>query len=298
MLSLLRSPRTRSLSLCILISLTLLAGCALPKTHLIVGGKLDTEAKLLTEMYVLLLRHAGFDVEEKAALGTNDDVLNALTKGKIDLYPEFTGTGLAKLGLHTTGDSTKDYQTVKNGFESKYQITWLDKAPLLNDTYGICTLKSTAEELGITRVAQLRSIASRFILATPKDGTGPVDALKSTYGIDLKSFKQVNIVDEALSFSAVIQDQAQFNVCYTTSALIVKNNFVLLSDKNNGFPIDQPAPIVRDDTLQSDPAIATALNPLSFKLTNQVSTMLQGQVNAGFSVTDVATVWLKSQGLL
>ena len=87
------------------LALALLLGVGGPRTaaraadmgHLTIGGKLDTEAQLLTEMYTQLLRHAGFDVTEKAKLGTNDIVHNAITSGQIDLYPEFTATGLARL---------------------------------------------------------------------------------------------------------------------------------------------------------------------------------------------------------
>jgi osmoprotectant transport system substrate-binding protein len=55
------------------------------KPHLTVGGKLDTEAQLLTKLYVLVLRKAGFDVTEKSKLGTNDIVHNAITSGQIDM---------------------------------------------------------------------------------------------------------------------------------------------------------------------------------------------------------------------
>src|SRR5207244_2635322 len=102
------------------------------------------EAQLLTKMYTLLLRKAGFDVTERAAFGTNDEVFKGIMSGQLDLYPEFTGDGLARLGLSPSGDQQVDYQNIKAGYEEKYHITWLDVAGLLNDTYGICTLKATA----------------------------------------------------------------------------------------------------------------------------------------------------------
>jgi osmoprotectant transport system substrate-binding protein len=263
---------------------------------LTVGGKLDTEAQLLTKMYVLLLRKAGFTVNERAALGTNAVVFNAITSGQIDLYPEFTATGLAKLGIPSTNDSQKDYQTVKQGFESKYQITWLDPAPL-NDTYGVCTAQSKASSLGVTKISDLAPKASSLTIATPPDGKQyGVDVVKSVYGITFK--KVVTYNEEGLTFPAVMSGAQDLNICYTTAALIAKDNFVLLQDDKNAFPAYNPAPIVRDDTLKKAPGIAAALNPLAPKLTTQVSQQLQAQVVGGMSVTDVATNWLKSQGLL
>src|SRR5712692_4436438 len=131
----------RAKALTVLIALVILAGnvgCTTTgSVHLVVGGKLDIEAQLLTKMYVLLLRHAGFDVVEKAALGGNDVVFNALRSGQINLYPEFTAGGLARLGLSATHNLKQDVNNLELGYESRYHITWLDVSPKLNDTYGI-----------------------------------------------------------------------------------------------------------------------------------------------------------------
>ena len=64
------------------------------KVPITVGSKLDPEAQLLGEMYVLLLQKAGYTVNPKLALGQTPVVFTALKSGAIDLYPEFTGTGL------------------------------------------------------------------------------------------------------------------------------------------------------------------------------------------------------------
>jgi len=288
-----------------LISLIVLAGCGNTsssggpttpaKIHLTVGGKLDTEAQLITEMYVLLLQKAGFDVTPKLALGTNAIVFNAITSGQIDLYPEFTATGLAKLGLNSSGNAAQDYQTVKQGFEQKYQITWLNAAPL-NDTYGVCTLQTAAAKLGVTMISQLGPVASQLTVATPPDGIKfGVDAVKTTYGFSLK---YVSYNEEALTFPAVLTGKQQLNICYTTSALIAKDSFVVLQDDKNAFPVYNPAPIVRDDTLKRAPGIAAALNPLAPKLTTEVSQQLQLEVANGQTVEQVATAFLKSVGLL
>ena len=112
------------------------------KGTITVGGKLDVEAQLLTEMYTQLLQNGGYNVNEKLALGNSIIVHKAITSGVIDLYPEFTATGLNTLGIKSSYDPQKDYQAVKSGYEKQFQVTWLDMAPL-NDGYGICTTKAT-----------------------------------------------------------------------------------------------------------------------------------------------------------
>lgn len=106
------------------------------------------------------------------------------------------------------------------------------------------------------------------------------------------------MLDEAITYEAVLQGKADFNICYTTSALITKNNFILLQDDKNLFPIYQPAPIVRDDLLKKAPGIAPALNKLAPYLTSSLSSQLQLQVLNGKTVREVAKQYLQQQHLI
>jgi osmoprotectant transport system substrate-binding protein len=301
--------RARYLFLLSLISLLILAGCGGASTSsggsgnsnaditITVGSKDDTEAQLLGQMYALLLEKDGYHVVEKLKLGGNAITFNSLNSGAIDLYPEFTATGLAKLGLQTSHDVQKDYQTVKDAYEKQYKITWLDLAPL-NDTYGFCTSKANSDKYHVTKISDLKPIASQLALSTPPDGQSDpsvLPAVKPAYGF---TFKQVSVLDEAITYEAVLQGKAAFNICYTTSALITKNNFVLLQDDKNLFPIYQPSPIVRDATLKKAPGIATTLNKLAPLLTSSISSQLQLQVLNGKTVRQVAKQFLTDQHLL
>ena len=302
------SPLTKALLIVPLLALLALAGCGTNTggsasspckgAKVTVGGKLDTEAQLLTEMYTLLLKNAGCNVTERAKLGTNQIVFSAITSGQIDLYPEFTATGLAQLGESTTHNAQQDYQLVKQGYEQKYQITWLDAAPM-NDTYGLCTTKDNATRFNVSKVSDVIPLASKDTVATPPDGQSDpnvIPALQKVYGI---KFGTETVLDENLTFQAVQQGNAQFNICYTTNGLISADNFVLLDDDKSVFPIYNPAPIVRDSTLKNAPAIATALNPLAPKLTTAEITKLNADVDVNHqTVHEVAQTWLKQQGLL
>src|SRR6266550_6667519 len=151
------------------------------KVPITVGSKLDPEAQLLGEMYILLLQKAGYTVNSKLALGQTPTVFAALKSGAIDLYPEFTGTGLNLLNAKSSFDPAKDYQTVKNGFEQQYHITWLDYAPL-NDGYALCTSQTESQKLGVTNLSQLAPKVPQLTLATQSDGVTFFDDLKTIYG--------------------------------------------------------------------------------------------------------------------
>jgi osmoprotectant transport system substrate-binding protein len=266
-----------------------------------VGSKLDPEAQLLGQMYVLLLQKAGYTVNPKLALGQTPIVFAALKSGAIDLYPEFTATGLNILKVPPSFNPTTDYQNVKNGFEQQYHITWLDQAPL-NDGYALCA----SPKLGITTLSQLAAKVHQLNLTTQSDGVTFFNDLKSTYGFDTTSFKSVKKVDYALGFTAVKSGAADVTECYTTDGSVTTQGFIFLQDDKHGFPEFHPAPIVRDPVLQSDPGIAAALNKLAPYLTTQVSIDLQNQVAAKHTsgesipqaVKEVATSFLTSNGLL
>lgn len=314
-----RSLRAKSLILLAVVLMLILAACggssgsgsssgggssSSTKVPITVGSKLDPEAQLLGEMYVLLLQKAGYTVNSKLALGQTPTVFGALQSGAIDLYPEFTATGLNLLHAQSSFDPMKDYQTVKNGFEQQYHITWLDYAPL-NDGYALCTSQAKSQSIGTT-LSQLAPKVHQLTLATQSDGITFFNDLKSTYNFDTSSFKAVKKVDYSIGFAAVKSGSADVTECYTTDGSVTSQNFIFLQDDKHGFPEFHPAPIVRDSVLHSDPGIATALNPLAPDLTTNVSIMLQQQVASkkasGISnseaVKQVATAFLQSQHLL
>jgi osmoprotectant transport system substrate-binding protein len=313
-----RSSRTHFVIVPALIAVFVLSACGTagntgntnntgntPKGPIIVASKLDVESQLLTKMYTLLLKKAGFTVTEKPALGNSTFISQAIKSGQIDLYPEFTATGLNQLNITSANDPQKDYQAVKNAYNMQFQITWLDASPL-NDGYAICTSQDQSQKLGITKISDLSTKASNLVLTLPSDGVSFIDGLKSAYNLTTQSFKKVTTVDYALGFQAVKSDQSQLTVCYTTDGSVKTSNFIFLNDDKHGFPEFNPAPIVRNPILHKYPEIAATLNPLAPKLTTDVSIQLQGQVAdkkkanepVAQAVTEVATSFLQSQGLL
>lgn len=263
----------------------------------VVGSKLDPDGQLLGEMYILLLQNQGFTVTPKLALGQTPVLFNAIKSGAIDIYPEFTGTAATQLSLPASQDAKQVYSQVSSAYESKYQITWLDAAYGLNDSYGICTTHASAQKNGLTSLSDLTMKGSSLTIASPQDGIGSaVDPVQKGYGF---TFKSVSQVSETLGFQDVQQGSADVNVCYTTDPAIVVNNFVVLPDSKGVFPIYNPAPLVRDSALSKSPAIKTTLNALAPKLTTDAQVALIKQVAVDHkSVKEVATTFLQDQGLL
>jgi osmoprotectant transport system substrate-binding protein len=266
----------------------------------VVGSKQDTDGQLLGEMYTLLLQNQGFTVTPKLALGQTPVLFNAIKSGAIDIYPEFTGTAATNLNLPPSQDAQQVYNQVKSAYESQYKITWLDAAYGLNDSYAICTSQAVSQKDSLTSLDQLSTMGSNLTIASPQDGiSSAVDPVQTGYNF---KFKTVTQISETLGFDAVKQGSADVNVCYTSDPAIVVNNFVVLKDSKNVFPIYNPAPIIRNSVLSAHSDIKGILAPLATALTTADIVQLIKQVGdkggTSAAVHDVAQSYLKSKGLL
>jgi len=314
-----RSLRAKTLAVFALVSLVLLAACGNGPSSTGSGGsggggssktvtvasKLDPEGQLIGEMYVLLLTKAGYKVTPKLALGQTPTLDAAIKSGAIDIYPEFTATGLNTIKAQSSFDPQKDYDTVKAAYESQFKITWLDYSPL-NDGYGLCTSQAQSSKLGVKTLSDLAPKVKDLTLATQSDGVTFIDGLKTQYNFTTSTFKSIKKVDYAIGFSAIKSGDAAVTECYTTDGSVTTGGNIFLTDDKHGFPEFHPAPLVRDSVLQANPDIKDTLNKLAPKLTTDVSIQLQGQVSTaktgGTSVAQavkqVAQKFLQDQGLL
>ncbi|HZW70409.1 MAG TPA: ABC transporter permease/substrate-binding protein [Hanamia sp.] len=127
-----------------------------------IGSKIFGEQYILAAMYSMLIKgNTHLQVETKTGLGGTKICFDALTNNQIDLYPEYTGTGLLvilqvpnsvvkKLG----SNKEKVYQYVQQQFLKKYNLQWL-KPIGFNNTYALMMRKKQAEDLDIKSISGL-----------------------------------------------------------------------------------------------------------------------------------------------
>lgn len=272
---------------------------------IVVASKDFTEAVLIGEMYAQVLENAGIPVERKLNLGSTDIVHAALLKGGadggVDLYPEYTSTGLlAVLKQDPISDPQQAYEAVKTGYKDKFKLTWLDRSPM-NDTQAMVTTRQVSEQKGIKSLQDLCDKASELTIvarAEFKDRADALPALQRIYGgCNFKEIKTVQSGD--LLYKALTDGQVDAAQADSTAGEIAGNELVLLEDpKGYGGPYNI-APVVRDDVLAGNSRIAEELNKLSPKITTENIAALNWEV-AGKKrePADVAKEWLKQQGLV
>ncbi|GAA4336367.1 hypothetical protein GCM10023149_45030 [Mucilaginibacter gynuensis] len=133
-----------------------------------IGSKIFGEQYILANMYTMLIKgNTNYDVATKTGLGGTKICFDALTNKQIDLYPEYTGTGLLaiiqaspKKVSELTVDKDKTYQYVKTEFEKRYQIKWL--TPIgFNNAYALMMRQKQATELRVKTISDLKKYLDR-----------------------------------------------------------------------------------------------------------------------------------------
>lgn len=268
----------------------------------IVGSKDFTEQFIVAEMYAQLLENEGFTVERKLNLGGTPIAHEAIMNGDIDLYPEYTSTGLlTMLKLDPIQDAQEIYTTVKSGYEEQYSLTWLTPSPF-NNTQALAMKKDVAAQYGIQTYSDLSQKAPELVLGGPAEFLEREDGLKGLQqaygGFDFKEEKQLGT--GSLRYQALMDGQIDVVVAFGTDGAIQGNDLLLLEDDLVFYPIYNIAPVIRMDTLEKYPQIEKILNDFAPLLTDDVMSGLNWQVDGpeGKEPADVARAFLADKGLV
>lgn len=269
-----------------------------------IGSKNFTEAILVAELYALALENAGMTVERKFNLGATPVAHTALVNGEIDLYPEYTSTGLLEVLKQTPlPDAQAILAATRTGYEEQFNLTWLEPSPF-NNTNALAMTRQRAEELGIRTYSDLVARSGELKLGGPPEFPEREDTkgLMAAYGFDPKFIGDnfVQLDTGALRYEALTKGDIDVVVAFGTDGQINGLGLALLEDDKNYYPIYQIAPVIRQDTLAANPAIAETLNKLAPLLTNEVMSGLNWQVDGPEKkeIADVARAFLQQQGFI
>jgi len=276
------------------------AGGKLKGASISVGSKEFTESKVLAQITMAVLKNAGADTKT-ASLSGSATVREALVKGDIGMYWEYTGTGWVNILGHTTSDVPTDlYQKVASEDKAN-KIAWLPPAPM-NDTYRIAVTKDFGDKNSIATMSD----AATYIKAHPDQGKvcaasefinrdDGLPGLEKAYGF---KFTKVIELDLGLVYTQ-IGKKCDFGEVFSTDGRIVANKLTIIEDDKKFFVDYNAALTVRQQVLDKYPAIAELMAPVSKALTNEEITKLNASVDVdGKKEADVAEQWLKDNKLI
>ncbi len=224
-----------------------------------IGGKRFTEAYILSELIAQTARDAGAPVELLPGLGNTAIVYAALQAGRIDVYPEYTGTIALEIVRDpgaTTLAQLRDKLAplglgvgVRLGFHNGYALAMRD---------------SEAARLGITRLSDLqRHPALRLGLSN--EFIGRADGwpgLAQRYGLT----QRPQGLDHGLAYDALAGGQVDAIDIYTTDAQIARRGLRVLQDDANHFPRYDAVLLYRLDVPQRFPQAWAALQALQGRI--------------------------------
>lgn len=295
--------RSRTLCGALLIALAavaLAAACNGSARPVRVGSKDFTEEFIVGNMYALLLENNGIPVERKLNLGGTPVNQQALLSDQIDLYPEYTGTGLLTvLKLPTNTDRQAVFNAVKDGYKQQFNLVWLDPAPM-NDTQALAMKKDVAAAKGIKTISDMAAQASQLTMIGPPEFEQREDGLpgiSKAYGnFKLKAYIPV---DPGLRYEGLVNGQADVVVAFGTDGQLAAFDLLTLQDDKGLFPPYQIAPVVRQQALDANPKIAEVLNKLAPLLTDATMQRLNYEVDGKKrEPAEVAKEFLQQNGLI
>ena len=232
----------------------------------VVGSKIFAESYILAEMFAQLLEARGHAVDRRLGLGSTEIAFGGLRSGAVDVYPEYTGTGLlAILGEDPPRRSLDAYTRVATVFRERWGVRWLPPLGFEN-TYAIAMRPSMADSLGIRTVSDLAEVAGRLTAGVSPDFVGRSDGLPGLEAAYDLVPGEVRSLVQAVKYQALAEGEVDWIDAYSTDGRIALYDLALLEDDEGFFPPYDAAPLVSRRVAEERPGVMAVLAELSGRL--------------------------------
>jgi len=289
--------------------LVLLSACSTgggsSKPAIKIGSDDFSEAQVMAEIYAQDLEANGYTVDRTGmAIGGRKVSQPALESGKIDLKPEYIGSGRAYYEPgKQTGDPKANQTELQNVLNAKGGgITVLDYSPAA-DQNAFVVRKETADQFHLTKMSDLAAVQSQLKFGVATDcPTNPVcgTALKSAYGLDLSNATLLAACSTPMA-QALLGKTIDVGELCSTQPDVAVNGWVVLQDDKQTQPADNIAPLVRNDYLAKvdKTSFEALLNAVSAKMDTPTLTDLYKQIAVDKKdIGAVAKAWLQANGFV
>ena len=271
------------------------------KENLVIAGKLGPEPEILANMYKILIEeNTDMTVTVKPNFGKTTFLYEALKKGDIAIYPEFTGTvteSLLKPAPQVGHDPETVYQAARDGIKQQDELALL-KPMAYQNTYAVAVPRKIAQEYGLKTISDLKKVEGQLKAGFTLEFNDREDGnkgLQKVYGLHL----QVSTMEPALRYQAIQSGDIQITDAYSTDAELARYDLVVLEDDKQLFPPYQGAPLMKTALLEKHPELEAVLNKLAGKITADQMSQMNYQVGVeGKSANQVARDFLIQEGII
>ena len=287
---------------CVIVGLWVggIVGCT--REHPItVGSKNFTEQVILGEIVAQHLEHRlGRRVDRKLNLGGTMLAHQALVRGEIDLYPEYTGTALTTiLKLPPTSDPAAATALVRAEYQARFGVEWSDSLGF-NNTFTMVIRGDDARKSKIATLSDAAQYSPGWNLGVGYEFQQRPDGLAGllkTYKLSLHGSPKT--MDLGLLYKALELREVNMVAGNATDGQLSVLDVVVLRDDERYFPPYDCALAVRSESLETNPPLRQALTELAGLFTDVTMRKLNYQVDGAHRpVREVAEQFLRDGGLL
>jgi osmoprotectant transport system substrate-binding protein len=295
------SCRLKSLLALVILSCLLTPACLPARDNVIVvGSKNFTEQLILGELIAQQIEATTrLPVERRFYLAGTFICQQAILSGRIDMYPEYTGTALtAILKQNPAGSSEQVYDRVKSEYSSRFNLE-LGPPFGFNDTFAIEVRGEDAQRLHLKTISQVATYTPHWRAGFGYEFMERPDGYKglaATYG--LRFAEPPRIMDLGLLSRALKEKQVDLIAGNTTDGLIPALNLFVLEDDRHYFPPYEAVPVIRQQVLVKHPAVLDAVSGLAGKINDQEMRELNYAVDGHHrDVKEVVAEFRRKKGL-
>lgn len=267
----------------------------------VVASKPFGESYLLAELFAQLLEAHGITVKRVQGLGSTEIIFAALRSGSVDVYPEYTGTGLTVVLRDTLtavqlSDARFVFAHVATAFATRYGMRWLPPLGFQN-TFAIAVRQDTAEKYRLRTLTDLARESTHLTAGFTADFIDRPDGLaglRRAYAIQPATVKPLL---PALKYQALANGGVDMIDGFSTDGLLARYQLTVLQDDRHFFPPYEAAAVLsRRAAMRAD--VVSALTALSGRISETTMRSLNHRVEVdGEEVSAVAAVALRTLDL-
>jgi glycine betaine/choline ABC-type transport system substrate-binding protein len=286
----------------LLILTALFTACAPShQNRIVIGSKNFTEQAVLGEIFAQQLEsRTHLRVDRRFYLAGSFICHQAILSGRIDLYPEYTGTALtAILKEKPEGTPLDVYRRVQSEYQRRFNLA-LGNPLGFNDTFAIEIRGEDARKLNLRTISEAAKYTPQWKPGFGYEFMERPDGFKglvAAYG--LRFAEPPRIMDLGILTRALKEKQVDLIAGNTTDGLIPALDLFVLDDDRHYFPPYEAVPVIRQETLQQHPEVGQALAELAGKITDQEMQQLNYAVDSQHRDSkEVVRQFLRRKGLL
>src|SRR5919206_1176642 len=269
------------------------------KPTVTIGTKDFTEEFVLGQLYAEALKAKGYKVSLKSNIGATEITDKALTSGKIDGYPEYTGETVATVFGKSLKTPTNAQETAaaKALYEKRGQMT--SNPTPFEDVDAIATNKSFAAKNGLSSVADLKKLKSFTLGARPefKNREQGLKGMRDVYGINNAKFVQLA---QGLTYRALDKGDVDTINVFSTDPQLASGKYKVLADPKGVFGYQNVMFVINKDKLAKlgGAQFMDIINKVNALLTQKAITSMNAAVAINKQdPSAVASSFLKANGL-